>query len=273
MNTRTLSVLQCEPIAPAVPPRAAAGSSAKRFAGWVWLAAVVALLGSNASWAQMQNQAPQQAGSEPDLRAIAFKWAKAQAADAAPVGSKLRMEVSVGNLDSRLRLAPCGNIEPFLPPGARLWGNSRVGLRCVDGVSRWNVSVPVSVKAFGQAWVVRGQVAQGAVLTEADVVSAEVDWAEDTSPVLMDHTAWQGQTTTRQLTTGMVIRQGLVKPSLVFQAGAQIRVVAQGAGFEISSDAQAMAAGVVGQPTRVRMDNGRITSGVVLDARTVKIDI
>lgn len=210
---------------------------------------------------------------EPDLRAIALKWAKSQAADAAPVGAKLRMDVTVGNLDSRLRLAPCGNIEAYQPQGARLWGNSRVGLRCTDGVTRWNVSVPVSVKAYGQAWVVRGQVAQGAVLTEADVVSAEVDWAEDTSPVLIDHAAWQGQTATRQLTTGMVIRQGLVKPSLVFQAGAQVRVVAQGAGFEISSDAQAMAAGIIGQSTRVKMDNGRIATGVVLDARTVKIDI
>lgn len=222
---------------------------------------------------QMASVNAQPVGAEPDLRAIALKWAKSQAADAAPVGSKLRMDVSVGNLDSRLRLAPCGNIEAYQPQGSRLWGNSRVGLRCVDGVSRWNISVPVTVKAFGQAWVVRGQVAQGAVLTDADVVSAEVDWAEDTSPVLIDHTAWQGQTATRQLTTGMVIRQGLVKPSLAFQAGAQVRVVAQGAGFEISSDAQALAAGIVGQSTRVKMDNGRIATGVVLDARTVKIDI
>jgi flagella basal body P-ring formation protein FlgA len=247
----------------------------------VALAARLAVAGAvllfvNPSFAQMQltstNMQGAQAG-EPDFRAIALKWAKATAADSAPAGAKLRMEVSVGAVDSRLHLAPCGNIEPYMPQGARLWGNSRVGLRCVDGLARWNISVPATVKAYGQAWVVRGQVAQGAVLTEADVVAAEVDWAEDTSPVLMDHAAWLGQTATRQLTTGMVIRQGLVKPSQVFQAGAQVRVVAQGAGFEISSDAQAMAAGVIGQVTRVRMDNGRITSGVVLDARTVKVDI
>lgn len=210
---------------------------------------------------------------EADLRALALQWARNSAAEAAPAGAKLRMEVSVGALDSRLRLAPCASVEPYLPSGARLWGSSRVGLRCVDGVTRWNISVPVTVKAYGQAWVVRGQVAQGAVLTEADVVSVEVDWAEDSNPVLTDHSTWQGQTATRQLTTGMVIRQGLVKPALVFQAGAQVRVVAQGAGFEISTDAQALGAGVIGQVTRVRMDNGRITTGLVLDARTVKVDI
>ena len=36
----------------------------------------------------------------------------------------LRMEVIVGNLDSRLRLAPCGNVEPYLPVGMRLWGKT-----------------------------------------------------------------------------------------------------------------------------------------------------
>ena len=32
------------------------------------------------------------------------------------------MEVSVGTLDSRLRLAPCSRVEPYLPAGSRLWG-------------------------------------------------------------------------------------------------------------------------------------------------------
>ena len=58
-----------------------------------------------------------------------------------------------------------------------------------------------------------------------------------------------------------------------FQAGAQVRVVAQGAGFQIASDGQALSAGVVGQPARVRMDNGRVMTGVVLDNRTVKLEI
>ena len=75
------------------------------------------------------------------------------------------------------------------------------------------------------------------------------------------------------LTTGQTLRQGMVKPAQVFQAGASVRVVAQGPGFQVSSDAQALSAGVVGQMARVRMENGRVSSGVVLDMRTVKIDL
>ena len=155
----------------------------------------------------------------------------------------------------------------------RLWGKTQVGLRCVDGVSRWNVMLPVTVNAFGPAWVVKGQVPAGAVLSVSDVVSSEVNWAEDTNPVLRDRGAWEGLVATRPLTTGQPLRQGMVRPAQVFQAGAPVRVVAQGAGFQVSSDAQAISAGVVGQIARVRMENGRISTGLVLDGKTVQIDL
>jgi flagella basal body P-ring formation protein FlgA len=211
---------------------------------------------------------------EPDYPALALGWAQTAAQAAQPdAAAHLRLQVTVGALDSRLKLAPCGNIEAYVPAGARLWGRSRVGLRCVDGMSKWNVSLPVTVKALGNAWVVRGQVMAGSLLSQADFVLAEVDWAEDTNPVLLDTALWVGQTATRTMSTGQVLRQGLVRPTQVFQAGSQVRVVAQGPGFEVSSDAQALSAGVVGQVARVRMENGRIANGTVLDARTVKIEL
>ncbi|WP_342619012.1 flagellar basal body P-ring formation chaperone FlgA [Rhodoferax sp. GW822-FHT02A01] len=228
------------------------------------VAAAVLLLGKIAH-AQSQ---------EPDYAAMALKWARSNVNASLPESATpLRVDMTVGALDSRLRLAPCGNVEAYLPPGSRLWGHTRVGVRCVDGVSRWNVSVPLTVKVFGNAWVVRGQVMAGAALAQSDLVQTEVDWAEDSSPVLIDAALWLGQTATRQLMTGQVLRQGMVRPTQVFQAGTQVRVVAEGAGFQISSDAQALSAGVVGQTARVRMDNGRVTSGTVLDARTVKIEL
>ena len=212
--------------------------------------------------------------SEQELQGLAKRWldqsiSRQQAAGSVP----LRMEVKLGALDSRLRLASCARVEPYLPPGTRLWGKTRLGLRCLEGVSKWNVFLPVTVKAVGQAWVVRRDVAPGAQLGAADLIQAEVDWAEEASPVMADATQWLGQVATRALTTGQVLRQNMVRPAQVFQAGAQVRVLAQGPGFQITSDGQALSAGVVGQLTRVRMDNGRVMSGTVLDARTVRLEI
>lgn len=187
--------------------------------------------------------------------------------------SPLRMEVVVGELDSRLRLAPCQKVEPYIPVGTRLWGKTRLGIRCLQGAAKWNVFLPVTVKAFGPAWVVKGNLSPGAVLTEADAMQSEVDWAEESSPIVSNSEEWVGQVAARSLTTGQAIRQVMVKAAQVFQAGTQIRVVAQGTGFQISADGQALSAGVIGQPARVRMDNGRVMMGVVLDNRTVKLEI
>jgi flagella basal body P-ring formation protein FlgA len=65
----------------------------------------------------------------------------------------------------------------------------------------------------------------------------------------------------------------MVRAARVFQAGTQVRVLVQGSGFQISSDARALSAGVVGETARVRMDNGRVISGMVLDARTVRVQL
>ncbi|MES2949715.1 MAG: flagellar basal body P-ring formation chaperone FlgA [Pseudomonadota bacterium] len=234
----------------------------------LFVGSCLAGLSLTACWAQVPGAAA------PDFQAMAQDWLRDATATAQPAGATaLRLEVKVGSLDSRLKLAPCGNVEPYLPPGSRLWGRTRVGLRCVDGITRWNVSLPVTVNAFGNAWVIKGAVPAGAALTQDDVVESEVNWAEEANPVIRDRALWVGQIATRPLTTGQTLRQGMVKPAQVFQAGAQVRVVAQGAGFEIASDAQALSAGVVGQVARVRMENGRVSSGLVLDTKTVRIDL
>jgi flagellar basal body P-ring formation protein FlgA len=205
------------------------------------------------------------------LRDTAQKWVTATLTQTAANGPGLRYTAEVGAADSRLRLASCSRVEAYLPPGARLWGRNRVGVRCVDGLARWNVTLPVQVQAWGKAWVMRSQVPVGQTLTASDVLEQEVDWAEDNRQVLSDSTLWEGQTAARLLSTGQTLRDGMVRPTQVFQAGATVKVVAQGPGFQISSEAQALSAGVVGQPARVRMENGRVTSGLVLDIRTVEI--
>ena len=192
---------------------------------------------------------------------------KAHLATAAP----LRMEISLGQLDARLRLAPCARIEPYIPAGLRLWGKTRLGLRCVEGGARWNVFLPVTIKAFGPAWVLNNNIVAGTVLTAADAMETEADWAAETSPMVADQAQWLGQVAAYSLVAGQPLRRSMVKAAQAFPAGTQVRVVAQGPGFQISSDAQALSAGVVGQSVRLRTESGRITSGVVVDERTVRL--
>ncbi len=217
------------------------------------------------------------AQAELDMTAVGQRWLESAVAQGQPTplnnGMALRMEVALGALDARLHLAPCTKLEPYMPAGTRLWGKSRLGLRCLEGATRWNVFLPVTVKAFGPAWVAKTNVTAGSVLTMDDAMASEVDWAEDASPVVALPENWVGQVAARSWNAGQTIRQSMVKAAQVFQAGSQIRVLAQGVGFQVTSDGQAMTAGVIGQPARVRMDGGRVMSGVVLDARTIRVEM
>jgi len=214
-----------------------------------------------------------QAAADPaaDLGSLTQRWLDDAMARSQPAGLPLRMEVSVGSLDSRLRLAPCARVEPYLPNGSRLWGRTRIGLRCVEGATAWNVFLPVTVKAFGPAWVLAGPVAAGAVLTAADAVEGEVDWAAESAPVMANPDMWVGQVAARLLAGGQALRQSMVRAPHLFRAGAQVKIVAQGPGYAVTSAGQAMTAGAAGQTVRIRMDNGRIISGTVSENGTVDV--
>ena len=231
-----------------------------------------ALLAAGAAHAQQQASDP---APLPEALRGTQQWLEAavQAAEVPNPVTPLRMEVVVGALDPRLRLAPCNKVEPSRPVGTRLWGHARVGLRCTEGTVRWNVFLPVTIKAFGPAWVMRNNISPGATLTDADAGSAEVDWAEDASPVVLDPHQWVGSTTTRALSAGQTLRQSALRAAVAFPAGTQVHAVAQGKGFSISTDAQSLVAGTVGQTVRLRLDNGHVVSGRVLDDKTVQLDM
>lgn len=185
--------------------------------------------------------------------------------------SPLRAEVVMGSLDARLKLAPCNRVEAHLPNGSRLWGRSRIGLRCVDGPSRWNVFVPVTVKAWGPAWVLKRAVAAGDTLAQEDAEIAEIDWAEHRSSVLALPERWVGQLAAFPLTAGQALRENMVRAQQAFAAGSQVRVRGEGGGFSISATGRALTAGLVGETARVKLPGGRVVSGVVRDAQTVEL--
>lgn len=175
----------------------------------------------------------------------------------------LRVEVELGRLDPRLNLAPCARMEPYLPNGSKLWGRTRIGIRCLEGSRLWNVFLPVTVKAWGPAWVLTNNVSMGDVLGGQDAVQSEVDWAAEAAAVIALPDDWIGQTAARGLMSGQALRQGMVRAPLLFKAGAQVKVMTGGVGFQVTSSGQALSAGGQGQAVRVRMDNGRIVSGTV----------
>jgi flagella basal body P-ring formation protein FlgA len=234
-----------------------------------WLLVFTGLFGALAAQAQTQTATDNQDSAA--VHARAQSWLDNAIGQVDSKAMPLRMEVVLGELDRKLRLAACQEVEPYMPSGTRLWGKTRLGLRCLRGEVKWNVFLPITVKAYGPAWAIKGGVMQGSPLSEADAMQVEVDWAELNSPVVANVSDWVGQTAARTLSTGQVIRQDMVRPTQVFQAGEQVRVMANGGGFEIATSGLAISNGVVGQTARVRLESGRVLIGQVVDSRTVRL--
>ena len=184
-----------------------------------------------------------------------------------------RIEVELGALDPRLHLAPCARIEPYLPTGSRPWGRTRVGLRCVQGRTPWNVYLPVTVKVFGTALVATAALPAGATLGPGDLREAEVDLAAAPGAAFTRAEAAVGRTLARSVGAGDTLRQTDLRARQYFAAGDTVQIRAIGRGYQVSGAGQALSPGLEGRPVRVRTDSGRIVSGVAVAEHRVEITL
>jgi flagella basal body P-ring formation protein FlgA len=182
-----------------------------------------------------------------------------------------RVEVITGQLDPRLKLAPCLKIEPYLPTGQRLWGTARVGLRCASGAVHWNVYLPVTVRVWAPAVVAARDLPAGTELQATDLRLAEVDLAAAASPACTDLAELLGRRLAVALAPGATLRADAVRVRQWFAAGDPVTVIAQGDGFAVSGSAQALAPGLAGQSVRVRTDSGRILVATPVGERRVEL--
>ena len=190
-------------------------------------------------------------------RALALAAQAAQAL--APPGA--RIQVEPGAIDARLKLAPCWRVDAYLPAGNAAWGRTRIGLRCTEGAAAWNVSLPVTVQVWARAAVLASALPAGARLDASQLVLTEVDWAAGSSPAHAEVAALQGRVLSRPLPAGAAPRVADLQVRQWFALGATVRVTANGSGFSISAEGQALTPGLEGQTARVRTENGRVLTG------------
>ncbi len=131
-----------------------------RLVGLASLALAFAALAASRD-AAAQSQATAAYTPPPATLAQAVALVQQAATVLAPAGA--RVVVQPGALDTRLQLAPCAAIAPYLQSGAPAWGRTRVGLRCTQGAN-WNVQLPVTVQVFAPALVLATALPAGSKL-------------------------------------------------------------------------------------------------------------
>lgn len=233
--------------------------------------ALIPLLASLALCTAASAQAQPGAGlpAEAVQQALALAGQAAQAV--APPGARVR--VSPGAIDPRLQLAPCHRIEPALSTGQPAWGRTRIALRCVEGTSRWNVSLPVTVQVFAPAVVLATALPAGATLDASALTLAEVDWGAASGQPFANGQTLPGRVLARPLAAGQALRGPDLLARKWFASGETVQIVARGAGFSISAEGQALSHGLEGQPARVRTEGGRVLVGRPVAERRMEVQL
>ncbi len=192
--------------------------------------------------------------------------------------AQARVVVLPGLPDARLKLAPCTQVQAFVPPGSRPWGATRLGLRCTQlasnaaaGSRLWAISLPAQVKVFAPAPVATTALPVGTVLDSTHLAMDWIDWAAHPSvPALLTDTLW-GRSLQRPLAAGQALRLSDLRARQWFASGDTVRVTAVGAGFQVQREGVALADGFEGQVARVKLDNGQVVQGLPLGERRLEM--
>lgn len=181
-----------------------------------------------------------------------------------------RVEVSVGAPHTRLNLAACRDMQPFVPAGTRLWGRTTLGVRCVEGAV-WQVFLPVNIRIFGQGPVASRALNAGDGLTEADVRFEEIELTRYPVGAIADIAQVGDKQLSRPVTAGQPLTRDLFRARQVVAQGDSVKVVYSGPGFAVSTQARALSGANEGQTVRVMTESGKTLTGTAKSGRVVEI--
>lgn len=182
-----------------------------------------------------------------------------------------RIDISVSNLDNRLRLAKCDHAPLFTNQDqSGLGGNISVKAQCNSGQS-WLVHVPAQVTIYREIPVAGRDIARGEVISHAHIQTGVVNISGIRQEFLSEPNAIFGREAKRNIIKGEPFKTAVLDAPTVVKRGEIVMLESLAGSIKVSSAGTAMVDGRVGQKIRVRNNSSeRIISGVVISQGVVQ---
>lgn len=200
-----------------------------------------------------------------DITAAVEQFVRSKATD-----STNEISITVTPPDSRLHLGKCDNLETWLPSGNKPWGRASVGVRCRMPTT-WSIYVPVMVRISGNALVAARTIGRGQTLEAQDIQSQVRDLTPYPGGVLTSPDQAIGKNAATTIQAGDLLRPDLLHSPLAIRQNQQVVLVAQGAGFKVSSEGTAMGNATIGQVVSVKTRSGQIIKGIAKSDGVVEV--
>ncbi len=180
------------------------------------------------------------------------------------------VSVEVGSVDSRLKLAKCESLDTVLSGGNRLWGRTTVGVRC-NAPEHWSIFVPATVKVTGSYFVSAKPITQGQLITENDIAPMQGDLTSMSNSIVTDSSQAVGHISSLSLGAGIALRQDSLHLQQAVIQGQTIRLISNGDGFKVSTEAVALNSANAGQLVKVKINSGQVISGTAKTGGVVEV--
>jgi flagella basal body P-ring formation protein FlgA len=177
------------------------------------------------------------------------------------VGLPGKVKVTLGQIDNRLNLAQCANMEAFMPNGSRIWGKTTVGVRC-SAPSNWTIFVQADISVTGNYVVSAAPLARGQMLADEQLSIASGDLTKLPNGVITDKSQAVGKIMNVSISAGTPLRSDAIRTQAAIQQGQNVRLITTGNGFEVSTEGQALNNANAGQPVQIRLINGQVVTGI-----------
>lgn len=214
--------------------------------------------------------APAWASGRQDLAALRAAAGRHLAAQVAAAYPEARAQVEIGPIDPRLKLADCP--EPAFTPaaGSRLWGAGNLAVAC-PGPTPWNLYLSYRIALRGPALVAVRPLPAGAVPGANDLTPAEVEYAGDPGRYPREVAGLRGAALARPLPRHGAVTLDLLRIRPLIKAGQRVRIVIDGAGFQVSQEGIAQGQAAPGDSLRLKTASGHLVQGVVQADGTVRV--
>jgi flagellar basal body P-ring formation protein FlgA len=181
------------------------------------------------------------------------------------------VELDVGRLDPRLRLAQCEQtLSTFSTSGHQRPGHLTVGVRC-EGARPWTLYVPVRVNSYVDVLTLAQSVPRGSVLTVADLVPLRASIATLPHGYFTEAAEVIGMEVRRPLRAGEIVAPNAIAQPRMISRGQEVRLVADSGGISVSARAEALQDGARGQRIQVRnLSSRRVVEAEVTAAGEVR---
>lgn len=179
-------------------------------------------------------------------------------------------EIEVRPPDPRLRLGQCKQLEFEMAPGAKLYGNGSVNVRC-EAPEPWALYLSYQIKLRGNILVASRPLTSRETLQPGDVAIKETEFSSAPGKFLRSAEQAIGLVMKRPIQAEQPITLDMLSKPLVIHSGQKVRIMVQTPSYTVSQECTAQSNAKAGEIVRCKANNGRMLQGIATDDGTLQI--